>query len=79
MPEEIGTASASVAPHARTAAPCLVADGDAPRDQLRGKAVVGDFLGDIRPEVWVSDRLAAQMGWATTDHQVCLAHLLRDT
>ena len=56
-----------------------MADGDAPRDQLRGKAVVGDFLGDIRPEVWVSDRLAAQMGWATTDHQVCLAHLLRDT
>jgi transposase len=45
----------------------------------RSKAVVGDFLGDIRPEVWVSDRLAAQMGWATTDHQVCLAHLLRDT
>ena len=26
-----------------------------------------------------SDRLAAQMGWATTDHQVCSAHLLRDT
>src|SRR4051794_12759745 len=44
----------------------------------RSKAVVGGFLGDIRPEVWVSDRLAAQMGWATTDHQVCLAHLLRD-
>jgi transposase len=45
----------------------------------RSKAVVGGFLGDIRPEVWVSDRLAAQMGWATAEHQVCLAHLLRDT
>ena len=44
----------------------------------RGKAVVRDFLGDFRPEFWVSDRLAAQMGWANQDHQVCLAHLLRD-
>ena len=38
----------------------------------------GEFLGDFRPEIWVSDRLGAQMGWATTEHQVCLAHLLRD-
>ena len=44
----------------------------------RGKAVVEEFLGEHRPEYWVSDRLAAQMGWATKDHQVCLAHLLRD-
>jgi len=44
----------------------------------RGKAVVAEFLGEMRPEIWVSDRLAAQMGWATRDHQVCLAHLLRD-
>jgi transposase len=44
----------------------------------RGKAVVGEFLGDVRPAVWISDRLGAQMGWATQDHQVCLAHLLRD-
>jgi transposase len=44
----------------------------------RGKAVVGEFLGDVRPGVWISDRLGAQMGWATRDHQVCLAHLLRD-
>jgi hypothetical protein len=43
----------------------------------RGKTVVEAFLGDIRPEVWVSDRLAAQMGWATAEHQVCLAHLAR--
>ena len=44
----------------------------------RGKAVVAAFLGDVRPAFWVSDRLAAQMGWATREHQVCLAHLLRD-
>jgi transposase len=44
----------------------------------RGKDVVEDFLGDHRPDFWVSDRLAAQMGWAKKDHQVCLAHLIRD-
>jgi transposase len=44
----------------------------------RGKAVVAAFLGDVRPAFWVSDRLAAQMGWAAREHQVCLAHLLRD-
>ncbi len=44
----------------------------------RGKAVVAEFLGAFRPAIWLSDRLAAQRGWATQDHQVCLAHLLRD-
>jgi transposase len=44
----------------------------------RGKKVVEAFLGDNRPDVWVSDRLAAQIGWARVDHQVCLAHLIRD-
>ena len=44
----------------------------------RGKPVVAEFLGDVRPDFWVSDRLAAQRGWATKDHQACLAHLLRD-
>jgi transposase len=44
----------------------------------RGKQVVKEFLSAFRPEIWVSDRLAAQMGWAITAHQVCLAHLLRD-
>jgi transposase len=44
----------------------------------RGKKVVAEFLGDVRPECWVSDRLAAQLGWAAKAHQVCLAHLLRD-
>jgi transposase len=44
----------------------------------RGKKVVEAFLGDVRPDFWVSDRLAAQMGWAAKEHQVCLAHLKRD-
>src|ERR1700749_4732117 len=44
----------------------------------RGKAVVGEFLGAVRPDFWVSDRFSAQMGWAAKDHQACLAHLLRD-
>src|SRR5450759_1338852 len=44
----------------------------------RGKAVVGEFLGAVRPDFWVSDRLAAQMGWARTGHQACLAYLLRE-
>jgi len=44
----------------------------------RGKAVVGEFLEGAVPEVWVSDRLGAQMNHAKA-HQLCLAHLLRDT
>jgi transposase len=44
----------------------------------RSRAVVEAFLGEHRPDFWVSDRLAAQMNWATKDHQVCLAHLIRD-
>ncbi|WP_372402688.1 IS66 family transposase [Tistrella bauzanensis] len=44
----------------------------------RGKKVVAEFLGEVRPDFRVSDRLAAQMGWAAKDHQACLAHLLRD-
>ena len=43
----------------------------------RGKRVVAGFLGDFRPEIWVSDRFCAQMGWAS-ENQVCLAHLIRD-
>jgi transposase len=45
----------------------------------RGKVVVREFLGEVRPAVWISDRFGAQCGWASKDHQVCLAHLLRDT
>ncbi len=44
----------------------------------RGKDVVEEFLGEVRPDYWVSDRLPSQMGWAKKDHQVCLAHLIRD-
>lgn len=44
----------------------------------RSRVVVEEFLGDVRPDFWVSDRLASQMGWAKKGHQVCLAHLLRD-
>jgi len=44
----------------------------------RGKAVVAEFLGEVRPSFWISDRLGAQRGWAAKEHQVCLSHLLRD-
>lgn len=47
-------------------------------EPTRAQTVVSDFLGDVRPDYWVSDRYAGQMGWATKDHQVCLAHLIRD-
>jgi len=44
----------------------------------RSKEAVGEFLGEVRPRVWVADRYGAQAGWAE-DQQACLAHLLRDT
>jgi transposase len=44
----------------------------------RSRAVVEGFLGDWRPDYWLSDRLASQMNWANKDHQVCLAHLIRE-
>jgi transposase len=43
----------------------------------RGAAVLTDFLGDTKPEVWVADRYAAQAGHGK-ELQLCLAHLLRD-
>jgi transposase len=43
----------------------------------RAAAVLDDFLGDSKPEVWVADRYAAQAGHAD-ERQLCLAHLLRD-
>ena len=43
----------------------------------RGKAVPVEFLAGARPDVWISDRLAAQSNHASA-HQVCLAHLIRD-
>lgn len=47
-------------------------------DKHRSKAVVEVFLGDHRPDYWISDRYSGQMGWARREHQVCLAHLARD-
>jgi transposase len=44
----------------------------------RGAAVLDDFLGEVKPEVWVADRYAAQAGHAD-ERQLCLAHLLRDS
>ena len=43
----------------------------------RGKAVITAFLAGAKPKVWISDRLAAQAGHGE-QHQVCLAHLIRD-
>jgi transposase len=44
----------------------------------RGKCVPKAFLGEHRPDVWVSDRYGAQLGWAAKENQVCLSHLIRD-
>ena len=43
----------------------------------RGKVVPATFLGQAKPKVWLSDRLAAQCKHADA-HQYCLAHLIRD-
>lgn len=43
----------------------------------RGAAVVRDIMGEHRPDVWLSDRYAAQQGHGKA-HQTCLAHLARD-
>src|SRR5207245_2516728 len=43
----------------------------------RGAAVLTDFLGQTKPDVWVADRYAAQAGRGN-QRQLCLAHLLRD-
>jgi transposase len=43
----------------------------------RGKVVPSEFLGQAKPRVWISDRLAAQ-GKHAEAHQYCLAHLIRD-
>tara|TARA_B100000614_G_C14504007_1_gene475855 strand:- start:32 stop:1315 length:1284 start_codon:yes stop_codon:yes gene_type:complete len=43
----------------------------------RGAVVVRDLMDGHRPDVWCSDRYAAQQGHAGA-HQTCLAHLARD-
>ena len=47
-------------------------------DQHRSKAVVERFVGEHRPDYWISDRYGGQMGWARREQQVCLSHLIRD-
>ena len=47
-------------------------------DPSRGKRVLADFLGEHRPDFWISDRYGGQKGFATRGHQFCLAHLIRD-
>jgi transposase len=44
----------------------------------RSKCVPEAFLGEHRPDFWVSDRYGAQLGWAAKENQVCLSHLIRD-
>ncbi len=44
----------------------------------KGAAVITEFLGDQRPAVWGSDAAPAQLGAAAEQHQLCLAHQLRD-
>jgi transposase len=45
--------------------------------ETRGKCVPTGFLGTVRPKVWVSDRYGGQ-GKLASEHQYCLAHLIRD-
>lgn len=43
----------------------------------RARSVAEEVLGSHRPDVWVSDRYAGQQELGK-EHQVCLAHVLRD-
>jgi transposase len=47
-------------------------------DPSRAKRVLEDFLGEHRPDFWISDRYGAQKGIGRRGHQFCLAHLIRD-
>jgi transposase len=47
-------------------------------EEHRSKEVVAKFLGEWRPDYWISDRLGSQMGWAKKEEQYCLSHLIRD-
>jgi transposase len=44
----------------------------------RNADVIAAFLGDTRPEGWVSDLWAPQVRVAADAHQLCLAHQIRD-
>jgi transposase len=43
----------------------------------RGRHIASNILGSHRPAIWVSDRYAGQQELGD-NHQVCLAHVLRD-
>jgi transposase len=47
-------------------------------DEHRTREAVERFLGEWRPDYWISDRLGSQKGWAKKEHQFCLSHLIRD-
>ena len=44
----------------------------------RNADVIAAFLGDTRPEGWVSDLWAPQVQVEATTHQICLAHQIRN-
>jgi transposase len=44
----------------------------------RNGEVVQEFLGDARPDTWVSDLWKPQLGAPAARHQICLAHQLRE-
>ncbi|MGC9319044.1 MAG: IS66 family transposase, partial [Armatimonadota bacterium] len=44
----------------------------------RGSRVIHDVLGDVKPQVWVSDCFSAQMKAPAQRQQLCMAHQLRD-
>jgi transposase len=44
----------------------------------RNAEVIATFLGDARPEGWVSDLWAPQVRADAAAHQLCLAHQIRD-
>jgi transposase len=45
----------------------------------RSAAVIGEVMGEHRPQIWVSDLFSAQKKHPAEDWQICLAHQLRDT
>ena len=44
----------------------------------RGSRVIKDVLGDVKPQVWVSDCFSAQIKAPAQRRQLCMAHQLRD-
>lgn len=44
----------------------------------RNAEVIAAFLGDTRPETWVSDLWSPQLQVAAETHQICLAHQIRN-